>query len=351
MSTFFLRVPLNEKVLFTKNLALSLRAGVSLVNSLKMLKKQTKSRSFKKILDVLIEDTNKGVFLSQSLGKFRKVFGELFINIIKIGESSGGLPENLLHLGDELKKKRELYKKVKGAMIYPIIILIATVVIAASMIVFVFPKILPLFQNLGADLPFTTRLLINISSLVSNYGIFLLAGFLILFVGFRFLITIPAVRFIYHRILLFAPIFNKAIVNFNMANIARTLGMLFKSGVQIIESINITSATLMNRVYKKELLEAADGVRKGEFFSKYLSANPGKFPVIFANMVEVGENTGNLTDNLFYLAEYYENEVDDFVKNLSGILEPVLLLVMGGVVAFIALSFITPIYQLTRSIK
>ena len=348
--TLFLHVPLQEKILFTKNLALALRSGISLVNSLKMIRNQARTRSFKKIIDVLIDDTNRGAFLSVSLGKFTGIFGELFVNVIKVAETSGTLPENLAYLGDELKKKADLRKKVRGAMVYPMIVLLATIAIAASMVLFVFPKILPLFASFKGQLPLTTRMLIAISDVITNHGLALLFGIIATVVGFRLLLRIGAIRYMYHRALLTLPMVGSAVINFNMANMTRTLGLLLRSGVQIIESISITGATLTNLVYKRELIAAANHVRQGEFFSKYLYRDQKKFPPILVNMIEVGENTGNLNENLNYLAEYYENEVDDFVKNLSSILEPILLLVMGGIVGFIALSFITPIYQLTRSI-
>ena len=136
-----------------------------------------------------------------------------------------------------------------------------------------------------------------------------------------------------------------------MANFTRTFALLLRSGVRITEALDITGATVTNLVYKRHLRAVSDGVRKGEFLSKYLYSYPRDFPTLLTNMIEVGENTGNLNENLNYLSEYYENEVDDFTKNLSSILEPVLLLVMGGRVAFIARSFITPIYQLTRTIR
>jgi type II secretory pathway component PulF len=347
----FLHVSLQEKILFTKNLALALRSGVSLVNSLKLVAAQARTRSFKKILASLLEDANRGVFLSDSLAKFRGVFGELFINIIRVAETSGTLPENLIYLGDELSKRSALRKKVKGALIYPIIILIATIVIAVAMLVFVFPKITPLFLNAKVELPLTTRILIGLSDAVSKYGIFIGIGIGVLIAGIRSLLIIQPVRFIYHEMLFYVPLFKNAIINYNMANFTRTLGLLLKSGVRITEAIDITASTLTNLVYSRELKQAADHVRKGEFLSRYLAARSRFFPIMMVNMLEVGENTGNLTENLTYLAEYYENEVDDFTKNLSSILEPILLLVMGGVVAFIALSFITPIYQLTRAIK
>lgn len=351
MNNLFLRVSLQEKLVFAKNLALTLKAGVSLVRSLQMLEGQARTGSFRKIIKSLIEDTNKGMFLSAGLEKFKPVFGELFINVIRVAETSGTLPENLIYLGDELKKKSELRKKVRGAMIYPVIILIATVIIATTMIIFVFPKILPLFENFKSELPFTTRLLIKISEVVSNYGIWLLIGVIAFLVAFRLVLKISSARRIYHSILFYLPLFGTAIVNFNMANMARTLGLLLRSGVKIIEALAITGATLTNLVYRSELEGAAGAVRKGEFISRYFRTRQKRFPAMLINLLEIGENTGNLTENLFYLAEHYEAEVDDFVKNLSGILEPVLLLFMGGIVGFIALSFITPIYQLTRQVK
>ena len=332
MNNIFLRVPLQEKILFTKNLALTLKSGVSLVNSLALLKRQAKSPSLKKILDSLIRDAES-------------------VNIIKIAEVSGTLPENLLYLGGELQKQHDLRRKVKGALVYPVIILIATVVIAVTMVVFVFPKILPLFQNAKVELPFTTRLLIVVSKLVSDYGILLFVGAVALIVGFRLFLKLKSFRFAYNIALSYLPIVGRSIVNYNMANFTRTLALLLRSGVKIIEALAITSRTTGNLVYRRELEKSAEYVRTGEFLSKYLSQKPKRFPALLANMIEVGENTGNLNDNLFYLAEYYENEVDDFVKNLSNILEPILLLFMGGIVGFIALSFITPIYQLTKSFQ
>ena len=236
-------------------------------------------------------------------------------------------------------------------MVYPMVILFATVVIATSMILFVFPKILPLFNSLGAELPLTTRILIAVSDVVTNQGIWLLVGAITLFIIVRFALSIKAIRYVYHQMLFYVPVFGHSIINYNMANFARTLGLLLKSGVKIIEAISVSGASLNNLVYKRELEKAGEAVRKGEFLSKYLEHDSKRFPPTLVNMIEVGENTGNLTENLFYLSEYYENELDDFVKNLSGILEPILLIFMGGIVGFIALSFITPIYELTRSVR
>ncbi len=350
-SSLFLHVSLQDKILFTKNLALALKSGISLVNSLRLVRNQAKSRSFRRILDNLMADANKGMFLSDGLAKFKDVFGDLFINIIRVAETSGTLPENLVYLGEELAKRDALRKKVRAALIYPIVILVTSVLIGATMVVFVFPKILPLFQSAKVELPLTTRILITFSEVITDYGIFIFIGAVLAVVGFRFLLRLSPVKFLYDRAISYIPIFGRAVVHFNMANSARTLSLLIRSGVRITEAIDITAATVTNLRYRRHLKEAANSVRKGEFLSKYLYAYPHDFPTLLTNMIEVGENTGNLNENLIYLAEYYENEVDDFTKNLSSILEPILLIIMGGIVAFIALSFITPLYQLTRTIK
>lgn len=347
----FLRVPLQEKILFVRHLSIALKAGLSLVGGLEMIAGQTRNKSFKKILAVLINDIKNGVFLSESLKAYQRIFGELFVNIIKIAEASGTLPENLLYLAEELQKKQALKKKVRGAMIYPMIIFVTTIAIASGMIIFIFPKILPIFANLKTQLPPTTRLLIAFSNLIANYGGWVLLGFVALIIGCRFLLRLPSVRYVYHLLLFRMPIFGAAVVNFNLASFTRTLGILLKSGVKIIDAMNITSGSVTNLVYQRHLLVAAERVGGGAYISSYLKEHRLHFPVIAANMIEVGENTGNLTDNLFYLAEFYEGEVDDFVKNLSNILEPILLLFMGGMVGFIALSFITPLYQLSQGLR
>jgi len=324
-------VRLQERILFVRHLSIALKAGISLVDSLELVRKQTRSGSFKYILQTVIEEVKSGIFLSSALTKYQNIFGELFINIIKIAEASGTLPENLLYLADELKKKADLRKKVKGAMVYPIIVLIMTIVIAAGMVFFIFPKILPIFKNSKVQLPLTTRMLIGLSDLISNYGFWVLVALIAFVVALRLSLKIGSVRRVYHRFLIALPLFGKSIVNFNMANIARTLGILLKSGVQITEALQITANSTANLVYRTHLEAAKEGVQKGEFLSLYFKNHPRAFPMILANMLEVGENTGNLTENLVYLAEYYESEVDDFVKNLSNTLEPLLLLFMGGI--------------------
>ncbi|PIT92088.1 MAG: hypothetical protein COU08_04525 [Candidatus Harrisonbacteria bacterium CG10_big_fil_rev_8_21_14_0_10_42_17] len=344
----FLNVSLQEKILFSKHMAIAIKSGMSLIDSIRLIEKQTKSKSLKKILNDVSENLTRGVFLSTVLEKYENVFGNLFINIIKIAEASGTLPENLNYLASELKKKHDLRKKIRGAMVYPIIILIMTIIIVTVMVLFVFPKIFPLFESLDVELPLTTKLLLAFSNFIRDYGFWAAGGVVVFVIGVRTLFRVKSVRYVYHRFLIGVPLFHRAVIAFNMANMTRTMALLLRSGVHIVDATKISANSLTNLVYQRELNEAADQIRQGIYFSKHLSEKPRIFPQIAANMIAIGENTGNLTDNLFYLAEFYEADLDDFVKNLSSILEPILLLFMGVIVGFIALSFITPLYQITK---
>lgn len=349
-SKIFLHVKLQDRVLFARHLAIGIKSGMTLQDTLRLIAKQTKSKSFQKILNTVITDTSNGMFLSASLAKYKDIFGDLFINIVKVGESSGTLTENLNYLAAELKKKQELRSKVRGAMIYPIVILIATIGIVSTLMIGVFPKILPVFQNLKIKLPITTRILIATSKFMTAYTIWLALGVVAVIVFFTYLSRHDFFKHAYHHFLLRLPIVSGISVKINSATLCRTLGLLLKSGVQVIEAVNITADTLDNYVYRHELRSAGETLRRGDFFSIYLARFPRLFPPILVNMIEVGENTGNLIENLNYLAEYYESEVDDFLKNLSSVIEPALLLFMGLLVGFIALSVITPIYQISQSL-
>ncbi|PIR88666.1 MAG: hypothetical protein COU09_01070 [Candidatus Harrisonbacteria bacterium CG10_big_fil_rev_8_21_14_0_10_44_23] len=346
----FVRVPLQDRVMFAKHMSVGLHAGMTMQKSLELIRSQTKSKSFKKILGKLIEDTTNGMFLSTSMDRYRSVFGDLFINIVRVGENSGTLIENLQYLAVELKKKKALQSKVRGAMIYPSIILVATIGIVGSLMLGVFPKILPVFSNLNIELPITTRILIALSKFLTAYTAWIAVAIFLLIVLFWFLSHYEFFKYAWHHIILKTPIIGKISQKVNSASISRVMGLLLKSGVQIIEAVDITAHALDNRVYRQELMKAEEKLRRGEYLSVYLKQHPHLFLPILTNMIEVGENTGNLTDNLDYLSQYYEEEVDEVLKNLSSIIEPILLLTMGLLVGFIALSVITPIYKISQSL-
>lgn len=345
------RLSTKEQAHFAKRLAFLVKAGVPILDSLKILRRQTKSKSRSKIFDKIISDVSNGRFLSTSLKKLPNIFGDFAINIIKVGETSGTLDQNLNYLSEELKKKQALKQKIVGAFVYPIFITVATVGLTVLLTVFIFPKIRPIFDSLHVDLPISTKILIFVSDFLGNYGIYLLAGVATVIIAFLVLIKkSDYFHFIVDRLILRVPLFGKITQSYNMTNFCRTLGLLLKSGVRVTEALAITGDTTRNFVYKKECQNAAKSVMQGEKISKYLERRLELFPDIITQMIAIGESTGNLSETLVYLSELYESEVDDITKNLSSSIEPVLMIFMGLLVGFIAVSVITPIYEITQNL-
>lgn len=344
----FTRFSLQDQILFAKRLAILMKSGVPIVEAFQILIKQTKSPAVKKILEQIVKDLENGQYLSHSLARFHKVFGEFAINIIQVGEVSGTLHENLNHLAEELKKKQTLKRKIISALIYPAIIVVATFGIIMMLTIFLFPKILPIFASVKAGLPMSTKILIWISNLLIHYGVFIFTGLVIVvMVGF-FLMKLSSVRILTDRLLLRLPVFGGLIQSYQMANFTRTLGILLKSDVAIVRATNIVAKTTKNLAYQREFFILAENLTKGEKISTHLERNLKLFPSMLAQMISVGEYTGNLSATLTYLADVYEDEVDEVTKNLSTILEPALMLIIGLMVGFIAVSIITPIYGITQ---
>lgn len=350
LKSLLLRVPIQEQVIFSRHLAVMAKAGLPLIDSLKMIQKETKSKAMLKILDQLIKDVSNGQFLSASLAKFQDVFGDLFINIIRVGESAGILSENLNYLADELKKKQELKRKVIGALIYPAVVLVATFGITGLLTIFIFPKILPVFSSLNVPLPVTTKILIAISNLLTNYGPLIVAILAILLAIAFLLLRVKKIRFYFDYALLYVPIFGKIFRDVSLSNFCRTLGLTLKSGVKVVEAISITAGSIPNLAYKAQLVQAAEEVKKGETMASHFIKTKHLFPSIVSQMISVGETAGNLSETLLYLSEFYESEVGEATKNLSNVLEPALMVLMGVIVGFVAISIITPIYEVSRSV-
>ncbi|MDO8530542.1 MAG: type II secretion system F family protein [bacterium] len=344
----FLRLSLKSQILFIKQLAILMRAGVPLLSSLYMLKKQSRSRAMIKIMEQMIKDVENGQYLATAMGKFKKSFGELTINIIAVGEISGTLSNNLDHLAVALKKRQALRRKVIGASVYPVLIIAATLGITVMLTVFVFPKIVPVFQSINYELPWTTKFLIFLSNSAKNYGLFIGLGALAAMIALFFLLKIKRVHYYYDTILVRIPFIKKMIQMYNTANICRTLGLLLNSGVTVVRGFHITSNTTVNLAYKKGLDDIAGKITEGEIISANMNKSPALFPLAVSQMIEVGESTGKLSETFTYLADIHEEEMDDLTRNLSTTIEPMLLIFMGVLVGFIAISIITPIYGITQ---
>lgn len=341
-----------EKINFARHLAMVIKSGLPIYEGLRIIKAQTTSKTLSRVLDHLITDVNNGRFLADSLEDYEHIFGGFFINIIRVGEASGTLAQNLLYLAAELKKAKELQSKIRSAMVYPLVILVATVGVVAFLAFFILPKLLPVLYGLKVKLPATTRALLATIEYVRSYGILTLLAIVAAVFLIRFIVRhVRPLRYVVHRSIFFVPVVSELMVSINMVTFARVLGMLLKSGVKIVEAVNITRNTFTNLVYQDMLNRAGEEVKKGGQLATVLSEHKRLFPPLLSGMIQVGENTGNLEDNLFYVSEYYDDEVDNKLRNLTSIMEPIMLLIMGLVVGFVAISIITPIYSLSQSVN
>ncbi len=342
---------MKEQVFFVKRLSFLIRAEVPVVEALSMLRDQAGSKRMSAVLSKVVSDVSNGHSLSASVKKYPNHFGSFAVHIMHIGEQCGTLPDNLEYLAEDLKKRSLLKRKIVSAFVYPVVILCATLGITVFLLLYLFPKIMPVFQSLRVTLPLSTRILLRTTQIIQLHGFALL----ILFGIFFFLTTIilkknETVRLYRDSLSLKIPLFKSAIQSYNLTHITRTLSLLLGSGIPLSESLPIVSDVIENRIYKRELLDAMQGARRGETLTQHLSKHPDIFPEMAIHIISVGERSGNLTSSLVYLSDFFEQEVDSFTKNISTIIEPLLMIVMGLLVGFIALSIITPIYGITQNL-
>ena len=346
------RFSVKEQMLFAKRMSFMVKAGVPIIESLTLIRTQTKSPKKAEVYDAIIHDVNNGQYLSTSLAKYSRLFGDFAVNLIRVGEESGILSQNLAYLADELQKKDALNKKIKGALIYPAVITVATLGITGVLTVFIFPKIMPIFSSMHIKLPLSTRMLIVISDFLRLHGFLIIFLLILATIGLVMVKNrVAKVQIFLDGLLLKIPFVGRMATSYNLANFCRTLGLLLSSGIQLTDAMTMTAQTTGNLVYKEALAVVTKSIMKGEPISRSLAALPALFPDMLAHMVSVGETTGNLSTTFTYLSELYEAEVEEQTKNLSQAIEPVLMVIMGVLVGFIAVSIITPIYAITQNLQ
>jgi len=346
---FFNQVKMVEKIFFTQNLQVMVKAGLSVSIALKTLAQQTTNKAFQIILIDLHQRVDKGDSLADSLALYPKVFPELFVNMVKAGEKSGKLEDVLLQLTTQLRKSHALIAKVRGALTYPIIVITAMIGIGIAMITLVIPKITGIFEEVNATLPLPTRILIAISDFAVAHGLILAGLSIAMAIIFVRLIHIPRGRFIWHGLLLSLPILAPILRKINLAKFARTFSSLIKTDIPVVQAFQITASTLGNSHYRAAVESAAERVKKGVQIATILKEYDKLFPPLIVQMVLVGEETGTIDTILEELAAFYEDDVDRTMSNLTTILEPVLILILGLGVGALAVSIIMPIYSLTQS--
>ena len=347
----FYSIPLKEKMMMVRNLSVMIASGLPLSRAIRGIALQAKNKKLIKILNDIQENIQSGANFSDSLVKYPGVFGDLFVNMIRVGESSGNLEETLQILANQLEKEHELINKVRGAFVYPSVIVVAMIGIGVIMMIYVVPQITGVFADLNAELPATTQFIIATSDFLRNHYIISLALVIFLVLGLKVLTMFQAGKKIINFIMINAPLMKNIIIKVNCARFARIYSSLLKSGVPITETLRILSRTLTNYYYQKALIRAVENIQKGVNLSKIIYKENKIFPLLVPQMIEIGEETGKTETVLMKLAEFYEGEVDQISKNLSSIIEPVLMLIIGGAVGFLAISMLQPMYSVMASLK
>jgi len=336
---------------FTRHLALALDNGLTLKEGLEMLVDQTEKGRFKKVLGEILEAIQAGQTFHTALEKYPKVFPSIYINLIKTGELSGTLEGSLKHLSEELKKSAELKSKIKSAMTYPILILVAVLGLGVSVSLFVLPNILPLFKTLDIELPASTRGLIFMTDLFAEQGLWILLSLVVFLFLTILLLTRSFMKLPLHRFLLHLPVIGSIIANIQVERFTRILNTLLKSGATLDKSLLITADATNNQVYKKAIQALANEIKKGNSLSTGMENYPKLFPKITARMIGMGEKTGGLENTLTHLNAMLADEIDNTLKNLSTIIEPFMLIMIGVFVGLVAISILGPIYEITGSLR
>jgi type IV pilus assembly protein PilC len=341
------RVKGDELVMVTRNMGSMLTAGLTVSRVLSVIERQSSNPRLKGVIKMIVEDINKGTAFNESLKKFPEVFDDLYVSMVRAGEESGKLAETLQTLAIQMERASNLKKKVKGAMIYPSIVIIVMVIIAILMMIYVMPQITGVFKGMDKELPATTQFLIGASDLMVNYTIFVLGGLVGGIAGFIYFLRTKLGKFITSWVVVRLPVIGTLAKETNSARTARTLSSLLNSGVDVIKSIDITEEVLQNVFYKRILREASQRVEKGTALSEVFIERKDLYPILVGEMILVGEETGQIAGMLGELAVYYETEVERKTKDLSTIIEPLLMVVIGASVGFFALALIAPIYSIS----
>jgi type IV pilus assembly protein PilC len=335
-----------DVIIFTRQMAALVDADVPLVEGLHTLARQVEKASFKKVVLSVISSVEGGASLSVALGEHGKIFGRFYISLVRTGEVAGKLQNTLSYLADYLERSASLNSKIKGALAYPVFILFAMMVVVIILMTTVLPQLLSIIKDAGVtDLPLTTKILITTTNFVNRFIIPIVIAIVGLVFGFFYSLKTPKGREKFDSFKVKIPQFGKVVKGFYLARIAETLSTLIKAGVPILEGVDITSDVVGNVIYRKILLEARENVQSGGTISEVLERYE-EFPPLFSSMLSIGEKTGRTDFMLENIFKFYKAEADNSVQNLSQLIEPVLILVLGIGVAGLVSAVLLPIYSL-----
>ncbi|EKE22004.1 MAG: hypothetical protein ACD_7C00082G0002 [uncultured bacterium] len=347
----FTKIALKDKMMFARNLSVMISSGLTVSKSIRNLADQTKNKKFSQILLAIYEDIKAGKNLSDGMAKYPSVFSELFVNMVKIGETGGNLDETLTIVAVQLEKENALLSKVRGALMYPAVIMVAMTGVAILMLTYVLPQMTGVFKDMDVELPKSTQLIISASDIFKEHSILVMISMALIVFALRLAIKTKSGKRAVSFISLKIPAINNIVIKTNCARFSRIYSSLLRSGVTSLDALRIVANTLSNYYYKKAIRDSIKQIQKGVDLSKVIGENDKIFPVLVKQMVEVGEQTGETEAILIKMAEFYEDEVNQVTKNISSIVEPILMLVMGIAVGFFAIAMLQPMYGLMENIK
>ncbi|MBN2307171.1 type II secretion system F family protein [Candidatus Peregrinibacteria bacterium] len=338
-----------EIVEFTRHLSVMLSAGVTIFEAINFLKTQTGNKVFASKLGRIIESLNNGQSLSAAMKRFPKIFPEIYTNIIHVGENSGTLAETMDDLANHLEENDNFKRKVKGALVYPKIILLVMATFMIVLFFWVMPRILTIFQSLNAEIPAATKVVIALTNFFQNNILLLIISIVGVIVLYKILIKNPQIRYQRDLLYLKMPFIGRTILNYNTTQLSQHFGTLFQSGLTIVKCLEITGTVLANRVFRQEISFMVENIKKGSSFSQSFREK-SEFPPMFIKLIRVGERTGKLPYVIDYMKTYYKSLVDNDVKNMTTIIEPVIMVLLGFMVAGLVITVIGPIYQLISNV-
>ena len=343
------RVRIQDVAVMTRQLATLIEAGLPMVPALNSLSHQIENPSLQKVVSQIRERVKEGTSLSDALREFPRVFSNLYVNMVAAGESSGALDIVLVRLADFTENQVKLRNRVMAALIYPIVMVFLASGAVVFLMVQVVPKILELFEDWGQALPLPTVILLQTTNFLRSYGWVLLAGLVALLLGMIFYFKSERGGFVFDRLVLRVPIFGHLARIIATTRFSRTLGTLLASGIPLIKAMNIVKNIVNNRVIAKAIENSQEGIVEGQSIAAPL-ARSGVFPAMVIDMIAVGENSGQLEHMLIKVSDAYDNQIETTVSGLTSILEPFLIVIMGGIVLFIVLAVLLPVFEMNQMV-
>jgi type IV pilus assembly protein PilC len=328
---------------FTKQLSTLIEAGVPILQSLEILYKQEKNPGLKKSIKLIATQVGDGKTIFEALNNDPS-FDKLYCHLIKAGEVAGILDSILIKLADFLEKRENLKKKLKSAMTYPAIVTVVGIVVVSGLLAFVVPQFVDMIKESGQEIPWITLFVMDVSEFFQNNIVYLLVGFMALFFGFTYAIKQPKGKKTFDEIILKTPIFGKIIIKGGLSSFSQTLSTLLSSGIPIIEALEICSETMDNTVMAKDLRSVKAAVMAGKNMTEPLKRIT-YFPELIAQMIEVGENTGTLDDMLMKVSRVFEVEVEGAIQSMTQLIEPLILVVLGGTIGVVMVAMYLPIFM------